>query len=60
MISFAKNKLNIKQLVGRHAKINTASENVMKKLGFKYIKDIPYDCNDGAAILEGKMYSLNL
>ncbi len=25
----------------------------MKKLGFKYEKDIPYECNDGAVVREG-------
>lgn len=59
-IRFAKNKLKIKKLIGRHAKLNTESENVMKKLGFKYVKDIPYECNNGTVSLEGKMYSLIL
>lgn len=59
-IDFARNDLKIKELIGRHAKENTASENVMLKLGFKYVKDIPYECNDGAVLLEGKMYRLYL
>ena len=59
-IEFAKNKLHIKKFIGRHAKENTASENVMIKLGFKYVKDISYECNDGSVALEGKMYSLIL
>lgn len=25
----------------------------MKKLGFQYEKDIPYECNDGTVIREG-------
>ena len=40
-------------IVGRYAKENPASGNVMNKLGFKYEKDIPYECNDGAVKREG-------
>ncbi|MDO5518244.1 MAG: GNAT family N-acetyltransferase [Clostridium sp.] len=60
VISFAKDKLEIKELVGRHANENTASENVLKKLGFKYEKDIPYECNDGTVMLKGKMCILHM
>lgn len=53
IIDFARKQLKISQIVGRYAKENTASGNVMKKLGFKYEKDIPYECNDGAVKREG-------
>lgn len=53
IISFAKAKLGIKEIVGRYAKENPSSGRVMEKLGFKYEKEIPYECNDGAAPLEG-------
>ena len=43
--------------MGRHAKENPASEKVLKKLGFTYIKDIPYECNMGKNLYEGKEYS---
>lgn len=42
IIRFAKDELNIKEIVGRHAKENATSEKVMKKLGFQYVKDIRY------------------
>lgn len=60
IISFAQDNLGIKEIVGRHAKENIASENIMKKLGFLYEKDIPYECNNGTVLTEGKMYRLNL
>lgn len=60
VLYFAKNKLKLKEVVGRHAKENIASENIMKKLGFKYIKDIPYECNGGSVMRDGKMYILYL
>lgn len=33
-----------------------ASEKVMKKLGFQYVKDIRYECNEGKNIYDGKEY----
>ena len=53
IIDFAIEQLNISQIVGRYAKENPASGNVMKKMGFQYEKDIPYECNDGAVMREG-------
>ena len=60
VIRFAKDELGIKEIIGRHAKENPASEKVMKKLGFQYVKDIPYECNAGTKIYEGKEYVLKL
>ena len=53
VIDFAGKQLKISEIVGRYAKENTASGNVMKKLGFNYEKDIPYECNNGAVKREG-------
>ena len=53
IVDFAREQLEISQIVGRYAKENPASGNVMNKLGFKYEKDIPYECNDGAVKREG-------
>lgn len=58
-IHFAKEELKITELRGSHAKVNTASENVLKKLGFTYISDCPYDCG-GKLVMEGKLYKLDL
>lgn len=60
VIAFAKARLGIGQIVGRYAKENPASGNVMKKLGFIYEKDIPYVCNDGAVEREGVQCRLTL
>jgi len=60
IINFAHKDLNIKEIVGRHAKENPASGNVLMKLGFIYIKDIPYICNRGKNTYEGKEYILFL
>ena len=53
IIDFAIEQLNISQIVGRYAKENPASGNVMKKIGFQYEKDIPYECNDGTVMRDG-------
>lgn len=58
IIEFAKNTLEVKEIIGRHATANSASGKVMKKLGFVYVKDIPFVCNDGQNIYEGKEYIL--
>lgn len=53
ILDFAKEQLKLSQIVGRYAKENPASGNVMEKLGFKYEKDIPYECNDGTVMRQG-------
>lgn len=60
IILFAKNDLDIKQIVGRYAKENPASGKVMQKLGFELEKEIPYECNNGAVIREGVQCRLYL
>lgn len=60
VVRFAREELGLKELVGRHAKLNISSENVLKKLGFEYVRDIPYECNRGKVIMEGKEYLLKL
>lgn len=53
VVAFAVEQLHLLQIVGRYAKENPASGNVMKKLGFEYEKEIPYECNNGTVMREG-------
>ena len=53
VLLFANKELGLKEIVGRYAKENQASGNVMKKLGFCYEKDISYECNNGKVKREG-------
>lgn len=53
VIAFAHRELGIKEIVGRYAKENPASGNVMKKLGFEFEKEIEYVCNEGMVRKEG-------
>lgn len=59
-LRFAKEDLHIKEVVGRCARINSASANILEKLGFAYVRDIPYECNDGKNLYEGMEYVLIL
>jgi [ribosomal protein S5]-alanine N-acetyltransferase len=60
IIQFAKEELGIREITAGHAKENTASENVLTKLGFVYERDIPYECNGGTVMREGKLHKLYL
>lgn len=53
VIDFATEELKLSEIIGRYAKENPASGNVMQKLGFAYEKDIPYECNNGSVKREG-------
>ena len=53
VVNYAKNVLRVEELVARYAKDNPASGNVLKKLGFVYCKDIPYEANEGKNHYEG-------
>lgn len=60
IIRFAAQELHITEIVGRFAKENPNSGNVMQKLGFKYEKDIDYECNNGTIHRNGMQYRLYL
>lgn len=53
ILAFALEEIGLTEIVGRYAKENPASGNVMRKLGFRFEKEIPYECNDGTVIREG-------
>lgn len=60
ILDYTKNHLHISLVVGRYAKENPSSGNVMKKIGFVYEKDIPYECNEGKTMREGIQCRLEL
>ena len=47
--------LGIGCVMGRHAAANAASGKVLKKLGFRFVREIPYECGDGT-VLAGREY----
>ena len=55
---FAKDELRLDKIMGRCAKENPASANVMKKLGFKFQKNIPYYAAEDTVLYEGEEYML--
>ena len=50
--------LGIKEYVTSCAVENKASARVLEKLGFRYVKEIPYECNGGEIKTSGKLYRL--
>ena len=54
------NDIGIKKFVCKHAKLNPASGAVMRKVGFKYIKDDYYESFDKTKKYESKIYYLDI
>lgn len=60
VMSYAINVLKIEECIAVHAVENPASGNVIKKLGFIYEKDVPYECNGGEVVTAGKYYKYKI
>lgn len=60
VIAFAARELGLTEIIGRYAKENPSSGNVLRKLGFQYERDIPYPCNDGTVLRAGIQCRLSL
>ncbi len=60
IIRYAREELKLTELIARHAKENKSSEHVIKKLGFLYDRDCPYECNNGTVLTDGKLHILKL
>lgn len=59
-LEYAANVLKMTECIAIHADENTASERVIKKLGFSYEKTVPFKCNGGKIITKGKYYRLKI
>lgn len=53
VIKYAVEVMKIKQISTTYAVDNQASCHVLQKLGFKYIKEVPYHCNGGDIVTTG-------
>lgn len=60
VMQYAESSIGVRECIAVHAIENPASGNVMKKLGFVYEKDVPYDCNGGEIHTIGKYYRLKI
>ncbi len=56
VMDYAKNELKIRECIAIHAVENPASGRVMEKLGFRYEKEVPYECSGGEIHTTGKYY----
>lgn len=50
--------LGIKECIAAHAVENPSSGHMIIKLGFRYEKDVPYECGGGERVTVGKYYRL--
>ena len=55
VLRFAEKELDMKECITTYAKVNDNSANVLHKLGFIDLKEIPYECSGGDIITEGIM-----
>ncbi|MGN1411080.1 MAG: GNAT family N-acetyltransferase [Oscillospiraceae bacterium] len=60
VLDFAKKELHIKEVIAIHSIQNLKSARVIEKLGFQYVKDVPFECNGGTIHTKGKYYKLFL
>lgn len=58
VLEYAVDELNIKECIAIHAIDNPESGRVIQKLGFRYEKDVAYECNGGEIRTIGKYYKL--
>ena len=56
VIRYAVDVLHIEECIAVHAVENPASGNVIKKLGFVFEKEVPYECNGGEIVTTGRFY----
>lgn len=59
-LEYAANVLKMKECIAIQAYENTASEKVIKKLGFICEKTVPFRCNGGKITTKGKYYRLEI
>lgn len=53
VMTFAEKQLGMTECITTYAKVNSASANVLHKLGFKDECEIPYECSGGEIVTEG-------
>lgn len=53
VLKYAKENLHMTECITSYAKVNTASANVLHKLGFVDEKSIDYECSGGERVTEG-------
>lgn len=54
VIKYAVEVMNINEISTSYAIENIASGRVLQKLGFQFVKEIPYECNGGEIVTTGR------
>lgn len=52
-LQYATEELHIKELAAVYAEENRASGRVLQKLGFRFVKKVPYVCDGGKLVTTG-------
>lgn len=58
VLDFAVKTIGIRECIAVHAVENQESGRVIEKLGFRYEKEVPYECNGGEIKTTGRYYRL--
>lgn len=55
VLKYAVGVMKIKEIITTYAIENKASGHVLKKLGFQFIKEVPFQCNGGDIVTVGRI-----
>jgi len=56
VMQYAVETMKIEECIAVHAVENPASGRIIQKLGFRYEKEVPYECNGGDIVTTGRYY----
>ena len=54
VLTYAVQERKLQEIATSYAVQNEKSGNVLRKLGFQEIKEVPYECNGGKLVTTGK------
>lgn len=54
VVRYAIEVMEIKEISTVYAIENQASGHVLRKLGFQFVKEVPYECNGGDVVTTGR------
>lgn len=60
VVKYAAEVMQIEEIYTSYAIENRASEHVLEKMGFQFIKEIPYECNGGDIVTTGRYCRLKV
>lgn len=55
VMKYAIEEMKVRKFITVYAVNNSASGHVLQKLGFQFVKEVPYECNGGEILTTGKL-----